>query len=164
MRLSASAAFLFIAVLLAGDRVAPDSAYPPKGIGKWDAAVTQENVAETICKPGYTATVRAGKGGEFGAVTQSIKNRVYARDGKTPEAGRCCEVDHAFPLELGGANVTENLWAESWEEPFGARRKDRVETKLHRLVCSSATPLVAAQQCLEEDWVRCGQQIGALKP
>ncbi len=165
MRLALVGAVLYAA----SQHAAPETAYAPAGVGRWDeAVVTQGNIADTICKPGYTATVRSGKGGEFGAITASIKTKVYARDGKTPDHlpashSVCCEIDHYFPLEIGGANVIANLWAESWEHPYGARDKDKVEDKLHKLVCSSGMPLQKAQTCLASDWIACGRQIGVLK-
>ena len=76
-------ALLALSLLAAPHRIAPDSAYPPAEIGVWDKTITQENIATTICKPGYTALVRAGKTPGFGAVTESIKKQVYARDVST---------------------------------------------------------------------------------
>ena len=151
----------------AADRVGPPEAYPPKGIGRWNPSITQENIHKTICVPGYTAIVRSGKGGEFGAITESIKKKVYERDGKKPDGlppgkSHCCEIDHADPLLLAGANVIDNLWAESWDPPYGARQKDHAaEDKLHELVCRAVDPmpLKVAQKCIEEDWIRCAKQI-----
>lgn len=155
-------------VLLAADRVAPDSAYPPEGVGKWGPAVTQANIQSTICTSGYTAIIRSGKGGGFGAITESIKKQVYARDRKVSDhlparQSHCCEIDHAFPLELGGANVIENLWAESWDKPYGARQKDhQAENKLRKLVCAGKMTLYEARICISSDWVACGRKIASL--
>ena len=147
----------------AAARVAPDKWYPPAGIGRWDPRVTQENIQTTICDPGYTATVRN--------VPESMKLQVYKRDGKMPDGlpaaqSHCCEIDHYFPLEISGLNDISNLWAESWDKPYGARVKDHTaEDKLQALVCRGNPPmsLKDAQSCLETDWIACAARIKNMK-
>ena len=78
---------------------------PPKAApGAIDPRVTQSNIKTTICKSGYTDEVRS--------VSESVKKQIYARDRKTPQVGVCCEIDHRLPLEVGGLNAPDNLWAE----------------------------------------------------
>jgi len=100
---------------------------------------------EDICKPGYTRKVRS--------VSASLKRRVYASYGRTRQPGVCCEVDHLIPLELGGANSAENLWPQPWNGAWGAKEKDQLENRLHRLVCSGKLDLPTAQQAIAHDWV-----------
>ena len=148
---------LTVAVFSQVHQDGPASAYPPPGItGEADPAVTQANIKTTICKDHYTATVRA--------VSEATKKAVLKRDGKTEAS--CCEVDHFLSLEIGGTNNPDkNLWAQPYAGPYGARRKDVVETALHRMVCaaSDAMPLAVAQKCITDDWIRCGRQIGVLQ-
>lgn len=49
------------------------------------------------------------------------------------------------------AAIRANLitWLQPWEE---ARRKDRVEVKLHCLVCSGQVALADAQHQIVDDW------------
>lgn len=159
-------------------RIAPAGAYAPDGVGRWDTAVTQDNIAKTICVAGYTSVIRTGGGKEFGAITAAIKKEVYQRDGKTPDglgAGKshCCEIDHYFPLNSGGANVIGNLWAESWDHPYGAHDKDKVEDATQAAICAGLpgyehtkykkTSLKEAQTKFGADWVAWGHEIGALQ-
>lgn len=58
-------------------------------------------------------------------------------------------IDHLIPLELGGANAVTNLWPEPRSE---ARRKDRVEAKLHAAVCGHRLALRIAQRRIAADW------------
>ena len=160
---------MFPVLVLAAGHVGPESAYPPPGIGRWDATITQENIKTTICTTGYTTLVRTGKTPGFGPITQKIKDEVYARDGKKPDGlppgqSHCCEIDHAYPLTDGGANVIDNLWAESWDKPYGAREKDHsAEDKLNALICSGKMTLKDAQDCLANDWIACAARIKSIK-
>jgi hypothetical protein len=82
-------------------------------------------------------------------VTEKMKATTYAEYRATKVAGTCCEVDHLIPRDLGGADVIENLWPQPWPE---ARKKDRLEVKLRKLVCARELPLREAQDRIAEDW------------
>lgn len=60
-------------------------------------------------------------------------------------AGDPFELDHVVSLELGGSNAFENLQPQDEKD---SRAKDKVENKLHRLVCSGKMKLEAARQVL----------------
>jgi hypothetical protein len=58
------------------------------------------------------------------------------------------------PLELGGSNSIRNLWPQSyWTKPLNAHVKDRLENKLHKLVCTGKLGLPEAQKAIAQDWV-----------
>lgn len=67
--------------------------------------------------------------------------------------GICCEVDHLIPLELGGSNRETNLWPELYDIEWNAHVKDRIESRLHKLVCSGAVDLETAQKAIAADWI-----------
>jgi hypothetical protein len=117
----------------------PDPACTPGGI---DPAVTQANLATTICRSGYTATVRPPA-----ADTGRWKVRTYVFYGLDTAVGG--EYDHLVPLELGGTNSTSNLWVETGSIP---NPKDKVENRLHADVCAGTLTLAAAQQAIATDW------------
>src|SRR6516164_6822316 len=60
--------------------------------GLADPTITQANITSTICRSGYTATVRN--------VSQSLKKRIYASYGIVHHAPGAYEVDHLISLEL----------------------------------------------------------------
>jgi hypothetical protein len=65
------------------------------------------------------------------------------------------EIDHLIPLELGGADDDSNLWPEqrrSIEPVYNAERKDELENRLARLVCSHQLDVREAQRLIAEDW------------
>ena len=115
----------------------PDPACTPGAI---DPAVHQSNIRSTICRPGYTATVRPS------ASETDRWKRVAQKACGLPGPG---EYDHLVSLELGGTNSTSNLWPEPGSIP---NAKDAVENRLHKEVCSGRLPLAAAQQAIATDW------------
>ena len=136
----------------------PDPKLTP---GATSPAVTQANIKTTICKAGYTATVRN--------VTTAEKNQVMDRYGLPHTELHLVEIDHFVSLELAGANDVTNLWPQYYDAApgqlnyLGARMKDVVETDLHRRICSGAITLEQAQQIIKTDWVAEYQKIQAAK-
>ncbi len=119
--------------------------------GAIDSAVTQSNISTTICVLGYTKTVRPPV-----SYTTPLKRAQLAgsysryNDLMTKDF----EEDHLIPLELGGAPKNpKNLWPEPWNGSAGARMKDRLENKLHLLVCSEKLSLATAQRAIARDWL-----------
>ena len=126
--------------------------------GALNPAVTQATLSSTICRSGWTATVRPPA-----SITDREKRasmRAYG-DGEDTSA---FEYDHLVALELGGAvNDARNLWP----EPDYARRagfylnpKDHLERALNRLVCSGAISLAQAQRLIATDWASAFARYG----
>ncbi|HXH64210.1 MAG TPA: hypothetical protein VNH42_01740 [Mariprofundaceae bacterium] len=123
----------------------PDPATTP---GAVDARVNQANIWQTICVHGYTARVRPPL-----SYTNRLKRRQMA-DAHLPGHIRDYEEDHLISLELGGSpSDPRNLWPEPYAGPWGARTKDRLENRLHRLVCGGRIRLADAQQAISRDWI-----------
>ncbi len=115
-------------------------------MGGVDPRVTQGSIAATICRSGYTTTVRPPE-----SVTEPIKvERMAAYGINAPLA--TYELDHLIPLELGGASTTTNLWPEPLAGSRGAHRKDELENALRGQVCSGAVTLAVAQLAIAANW------------
>jgi hypothetical protein len=128
--------------------VLPDPACTP-GVSNPD--VTQANLAQTICRRGWTATARPPE-----SYTEPLKYHQMAAYGDTGSAARY-EEDHLIPLELGGSpSSPENLWPEPGPSP---NPKDRVENAANRAVCDGQMALVTAQRAIAADWMTLGQQL-----
>ena len=99
-----------------------------------------------ICVDGYTKVVRK--------VSIADRKAAYAEYNIINVRGEH-ELDHLISLELGGNNSLKNLWPEPYHTVWNARVKDRLENKLHAMVC--ATPqemtLAQAQSAISNDWV-----------
>lgn len=127
----------------------PDMACTP---GAVSPAVSQANLASTVCKSGYTATIRpssyvTGKEKKANALS-------YAYNGAMGDA----EYDHQISLELGGdPNDPRNLWVEPpspGHKPGSGPNndKDKVENKLHTAICAHSVTLARAQSAIATDW------------
>ena len=127
-----------IAAALAAGWIADAGIYPNKALTP-GSILTQD--AQTVCRPGYTANVRA--------VPAETKALVYQRYGIPPAEARNYVIDHFIPLELGGSNDLANLWPQAW--PWD-RQKDAVESYLYYEVCQGRLSLPDAQAAITEDW------------
>ena len=131
-----------LALVLASVGAYTDSASPPlllsPTLTPGDILTTD---AKVICMPGYTKTVRD--------VPQGVKNLIYRAYGITSHKPGEYEIDHLVSLELGSSNSIRNLWLQSYvTEPPNAHVKDRLENKLHELVCSGKLSLKEAQKAI----------------
>lgn len=119
--------------------------------GALNPAVTQATIGSTICRSGWTATVRPPV-----SVTEPEKFASMAAYGIRARASSY-EYDHFVPLELGGAvNDRRNLWPEpdyAGAGGFYRNPKDRLENALKRMVCSGSISLAGAQRAIASNWV-----------
>jgi hypothetical protein len=111
---------------------------PLRTPGVLNSAVTQANIRSTICRHGWTATIRPSV--EY---TNDLKRRQMRQYGETGSLSDYQE-DHLISLELGG-NPTDprNLWPEPYPR---ASDVDRIENDLNAQVCSGQLTLAQAQQ------------------
>ena len=132
----------------------PDPACTPGAI---QSDITQASIATTICRAGWTATVRAPE-----AETGKVKKAALLAYGQPATRSKTTELDHFVPLELGGANDVRNLWPEPSDEPGHgvANTKDKVENDLNAAVCRGRVPLAAAQQAVAADWTSAERRLG----
>jgi hypothetical protein len=100
---------------------------------------------DDICVPGYATKVRD--------VPQSVKDQVYAEYGIVSHEPGAYEIDHIISLQLGGSNSIKNLYPEPYFGELNAHVKDKLENKLHSLVCSGDVDLVTVQYEIATDWV-----------
>ncbi len=111
----------------------------------------------TICTAGYTERVRN--------VSESERATIFREYGLPVRSyGRAYEVDHIVPLELGGSNLAANLYPEAAAPPPGYHEKDRLENRLHRLVCARQLPLGEVQHQIASNWVALYRQVYGTSP
>jgi hypothetical protein len=113
--------------------------------GALNPAVTQATVRATICRRGYSSSIRPST-----SVTEPEKLASIRAYG-LHQGPRNYEYDHLISLELGGApNDSRNLWPEPGASP---NLKDKVENYLHARVCDGRMSLAGAQRIVALDWV-----------
>jgi hypothetical protein len=137
------AALLSLAACGCGRTDAADITRAPVS-GAINPDISQANVRATVCRLGYTKTVRPPK--EW---TQSIKHQLLVEQ-KLPGSVKDYELDHLVPLELGGHPTSaSNLWLQRWDE---ARKKDEQEAALRKSVCAGHLTLEQAQERIRLKW------------
>lgn len=112
--------------------------------------VTQANIHQTICVPGYTKTIRPPA-----SYTNALKRKQLS--GASDTNPRDYEEDHLISLEIGGSPTSpDNLWPEPYNPVggWGAHKKDQLENELHKMVCNGSISLSDAQKAISTDWVK----------
>lgn len=134
----------------ANGAVLPDPTCTP---GATNPDVTQANLGATICKRGWTSTVRPPV-----SVTEPQKLASMKQYGATGPAS-AYEYDHRVPLETGGAtDDTMNLWPEGYTRSGnappagGSEAKDKIENFVNKQICSGAMTLADGQSVFEGDF------------
>ena len=119
--------------------------------GALNPQVTQANIRSTICVPGYTRGIRPPE-----RYTERLKREGIRAYGYTDRRLRDYEEDHLISLELGGSpDSPRNLWPEPHHVigGWGSYAKDRLENRLHALVCRGRLSLAQAQYDIRHDWI-----------
>jgi hypothetical protein len=129
----------------------PDRSCTP---GAVDPAVTQANLGSTICRPGYSQSVRPPES-QTEAFKWDVAEPAYGQHNVSGE------LDHLVPLELGGDNDAANLWVEAGPIP---NAKDAVEDALHQAVCTGQISLRTAQHQIARNWVAAAAARGISVP
>jgi hypothetical protein len=95
----------------------------------------------------------------------SEKHAVEIEYGLKPKPyGRTLEIDHIISLELGGSNDIANLFPEKVDAQPGYKLKDKLENKLHDLVCDGQISLRTAQRQIASNWVALFAKVFGSKP
>src|SRR5881227_1420505 len=110
---------------------------PVRTPGVLNPDVTQANIRSTICRHGWTDTIRPPT-----SYTNALKKKQMRR---YREAGSLSDYqeDHLISLELGGSPTDpRNLWPEPYPR---ASEVDSTENELNAKVCSGQLSLERAQ-------------------
>ena len=132
--------FLGLVLLWRGSKAADPVlvADPVRTPGVLNPEVRQEAIGETICKRGWTRTIRPPT-----SYTNELKLRQMQEYGVGGDPSGYQE-DHLISLELGGHPTdSRNLWPEP--RPH-AEEVDRIENELNGKVCSGEITLAEGQR------------------
>ncbi len=122
--------------------VLPDPNCTP---GVTNPDVTQDNIDETICRHGFTKTIRPPV-----SYTNRLKREQIQEYGFLDSNMHDFEEDHLVSLELGGSpDDPKNLWPEPHGSP---NEKDLVENYLNQQVCDRKMALEEAQKEISSNW------------
>lgn len=119
-------------------QAAPVVADPVRTPGVLNPEVTQASIGSTICRTGWTRTIRPPADYTSGLKVEQM--RAYGETGP-PSA---YQEDHLISLELGGDPTDPgNLWPEPYPR---AAAVDRIENQLNEEVCNGSLSLRQAQE------------------
>jgi|HubBroStandDraft_6_1064221.scaffolds.fasta_scaffold87381_2 hypothetical protein len=129
----------------------PDPKWTP---GATNPKISQANIGDNVCKKGWsTRSIRPPA-----AYTTRLKIQQLRAYGYTDTKPGDYEEDHLISLEIGGSPTDpKNLWPEPYSfnsngKQMGARQKDKIEDRLHVLVCNGTLTLEQAQELIAKDW------------
>lgn len=129
----------------------PDPALTPGAI---NSDVTQANIQSTVCVKGYTKTIRPPA-----HFTNKLKKRQMREYGYADRNPKHYEEDHLIALSIGGASDDpRNLWPEPRKSEWGAKKKDRLEFVLYKMVCNQEISLADAQHAMATNWIEAWKQ------
>jgi hypothetical protein len=124
----------------------PDPVLTP---GAFNLSVTQENIQQTVCVKGYTKTIRPPA-----HFTNKLKKRQIRQYGYADRNPKHYEEDHLIALSIGGASDdSRNLWPEPRNSEWNAKKKDRLEFVLYKMVCAQDISLAEAQHAMATNWI-----------
>jgi hypothetical protein len=156
----------------AGDAPAAQGAAKAPAVSLGATVVLARPTASTHCRRGPLPDRRCSPGAySAGLTTQILCSRSFRtatiRDVPQSEKvavlraygmpvmryGRTIEIDHIVSLELGGSNAIANLSPEQGSGAESYHVKDRLENRLHTLVCTGRMTLRSAQRQIARNWI-----------
>ena len=110
---------------------------PRRTPGVLNPDVTQQNIRSTICRHGWTSTIRPPS--DYTDELKRRQMRAYHETGSLSDY----QEDHLISLELGGSPTDpRNLWPEPYPR---ASQMDQQENELNAEVCGGQLTLAQAQ-------------------
>lgn len=88
-----------------------------------------------------------------GSIPISLKRKVFDLYRIRTGEPTAYNVDHLIPVSLGGSNSIKNLWPQPLSGEWSYQAKNKLEHRLHRLVCRGELALETAQQEISTDWI-----------
>ena len=116
-------------------------------------AYSSKLTRSVICSPSFRTS-------NYRNVPVSEKHATEQEYGLAPKPyGSTLEIDHIVSLELGGSNNVANLFPEQANPSPGYRVKDKLENKVHQLVCGGQLNLRTAQREIAANWQALYKQV-----
>jgi hypothetical protein len=111
---------------------------------------------DMLPNPKLTPGKIARKDKDRNGVTEEMERHLFDRYHIPWRRRAEFKVDHLIPIELGGADVMENLWPQSlYARPYSVERKELLTQQLLARIASGKMTLAQAQKEISEDWISC---------
>lgn len=87
-------------------------------------------------------------------IPDDTRRNVFAAYGINPTNPGDYEVDYLITPDLGGSDSIRNLWPQPYSARWSAKEKDKLEQRLHQMVCAGNLDLETAQRDLAGNWIQ----------
>ena len=145
-------ALLLALLLLASHHAAAQHYLPDPDLapGMIDPTITQDNLMETVCVPGWTHRVRPSS-----AYIRQLK-RADVHSLNLPGTAADYHLDHRVPLCAGGhPSDPKNLWPQPLKGQWRDADKNQLEASVCQQLCRGDITLEQAQSIfLAPDWTQ----------
>jgi hypothetical protein len=146
-RLAAAGAIFGAAILavfiIFGSTVNAEGPKPRSGLTPGE---TRPITLDEVCRSADAEVVSSD-------IPEATREKVFAAYGIQSAWRDQFEVDYLITPDLGGTESIRNLWPQPYSARWNARVKDRLEQRLHQLVCSGKLDLPTAQRAIAVDWI-----------
>jgi hypothetical protein len=142
----AAAAFVCVLAIVLVAFETRVSAEGPKPKASLTPGETRPITIAEVCRTAQAETITPN-------ITEETRRSVFAAYGIDPTRRNEFEVDYLITPDLGGAESVRNMWPQPYSTRWNARVKDRLEQRLHQLVCNGALDLSTAQHDIAVDWI-----------
>jgi hypothetical protein len=156
----APAAAVFFAVLAALPILfeATVSAEGPKPKAGLTPGETRPITIDEVCRTSQAVVITPN-------ITDETRREVFAAYRIDPARRGEFEVDYLITPDLGGAESVRNMWPQPYSVRWNARVKDKLEQRLHQLVCENKLDLTTAQHDIALDWIGAYKKyVGTVAP
>jgi hypothetical protein len=137
------AAFLAVLLVIFQSTVNAEGPKPKLAITPGE---TRSITLEEVCRYPHAEVVSEN-------IPAEMRGRVFAAYGLKASQRDQFEVDYLITPDLGGTESIRNLWPQPYSVRWNARVKDRLEERLHELVCGGKLDLATAQRDIAVDWI-----------
>jgi hypothetical protein len=180
---TARRAVLLVALAAAGAAVATSASAGTGATSPGRTLLLAHRVQQSNCRVGALPDRRCSPGAYASGLTKGVicsqsfrtsayrhvplaeKHAVELEYGLPAKSyGSSLEIDHIVSLELGGSNDIANLYPERADAQPGYHVKDRLENKLHKLVCANLLDLTRARRAIASNWVHLYTKIYGVAP
>ena len=98
------------------------------------------------------ADICTTKTGTIRHIEQSERTQAFKIAGIDLKESGSYEWDHRISLTVGGSNHISNMILQSYKNKCNAHDKDKLEVKLHSLICHDKVDVNDAQELLYNHW------------
>ena len=115
-------------------------------------AVTFADVPAQAIRTTDKHDICSARTGTIRHIEQSERIQAFKNAGIDLKESDEYEWDHRISLTVGGSNHISNMMLQSYRNRCNAHDKDKLEVRLHSLICHDKVAVIEAQEALYNRW------------